>query len=179
MAKPVTYTTNHKYEIVPYSPDWPKWYEKESALLRNVFKNSLLDIQHVGSTAIPGMAAKPQLDILIQVQDIIESDMLEEAMQAVGYQAYGNALKQGGRMFSRWDGDVKTVNVHVFQADSPIVQRYISVRDFLLTHPKEAEAYAQLKLDLYKKYPSDYLKYRELKDPYIDALRARISQTEQ
>lgn len=175
MSRPVTYTTNHKYELVPYSPEWPRWYTREAALLRKIFGPLLLDIQHVGSTAIPGMVAKPQLDILIQVVDITQVDICNDAMVAAGYVAYGDALQQHGRLFSRWNNDVKIVNVHIYQPESPAVRGYIGVRDYLIAHPGEAEKYAALKRELYKKYPHDYLKYRELKDPYIDKLKQRIT----
>jgi len=171
----ITYTTNHKYEIAPYAADWPLWYAKEAALLQQIIGEAA-DIQHVGSTAIPGMAAKPQLDILVQVPDITAIDALQQQVEAADYVAYGDALKKGGRLFSRWKAGAKIINVHVFETGSPAVNEYISVRDFLRTHPEEAEKYAAFKLELYKKYPTDYLKYREYKDPYLEQLRSRIPQ---
>ena len=174
MPKPITYTTNHKYHIVEYSPQWPGWFAQEEKVLKGIFGDTALSIEHVGSTAVPGMAAKPQLDILVQMQNASDADAFTEALAAAGYTAYGDALKKGGRLFSRWENGEKVVNLHVYQPESPAVGEYIKVRDYLISHPEEAAAYAALKMELYEKYPDDYLKYREYKDPYIDAMKERI-----
>ena len=173
MTRPIQYT-NHAYEVVGYSPTWPDWYTVEAEVLKQIFEDIALKIDHVGSTSIPGMAAKPQLDILVQVEKIEYADNYTDALRKVGYEPYGDMLHKGGRLFSKWKGKVKVVNLHVYETSSPIVWEYLSVRDYLRTHPQEAEAYASLKIELYKKYPDDYLKYREFKDPYIDALKERI-----
>ncbi|MGB4758953.1 MAG: GrpB family protein [Candidatus Saccharimonadales bacterium] len=171
---PIQYTTNHKYEVVAYSPQWPSQYKDEQAVLKKIFGTIVLDIQHVGSTAIPGMAAKPQLDILIQVQNIDSVDAFNTAMETAGYTPYGDILSKGGRLYSRWKDDTKTVNVHVYQKDSPIIWEYIGTRDYLLAHPQKAAEYARFKIGLYQKYPDDYLKYREYKDGYVEKLQQQI-----
>lgn len=173
MPKPIQYIS-HPYEVAPYSPTWPIWYADEASGLRDIFKDKALDIQHVGSTSIPGMAAKPQLDILLQVRGIKDTDELTETLQEAGYIAYGDMLHKGGRLFSKWKRDTKVINLHVFEASSPIVWEYISVRNYLRTYEQEAKDYAAMKLSLYAKYPTDYLKYREFKDPYIEELKNRI-----
>lgn len=173
MAQPIQYT-NHAYEVVAYSPAWPTWYNGEAGALKDIFGDAALNIDHVGSTSIPDMAAKPQLDILVQVKNIKDADNHNDPLLRAGYKSYGDILHKGGRLFSKWEGKVKTVNLHVYEATSPIVWEYISVRDYLRTHPEEAKAYADLKINLYKEYPTDYLKYREFKDPYIEALIGRI-----
>ena len=173
MSEPIQYIS-HPYEVVPYSDSWPGLFVSEASIIQDVFGDKASDIQHVGSTSISGMSAKPQLDILVQMRNISDADDCRQAMTQAGYVAYGDMLHKGGRLFSRWKGDSKLVNVHVFEATSPIVWEYLAVRDYLRTHKKEAEDYAALKLSLYAKYPTNYLKYRELKDPYIEALKTRI-----
>lgn len=175
MSQPITYTTNHKYRIVPYSPEWPEWFTKEAKTLKDIFGSAALSIDHVGSTAIPGMSAKPQLDILVQMKDAGEADACNEALADAGYKAYGDVLGKGGRLFSRWEHGEKAVNLHVYPPGSPAVGEYINVRDYLISHPIEAKDYAALKMELFQKYPDDYLKYREYKDPYIDAMKGRIT----
>lgn len=176
MSEPIQYLS-HPYEVVPYSTSWPAWFDNEAVILKEIFKDRALDIQHVGSTSIPGMSAKPQLDILLQVQAITEAEDCTEALEKRGYVAYGDMLHKGGRLFSRWKGNEKLINLHVFEASSPIVWEYLSVRDYLRTHEQEAKDYEALKIDLYTKYPTDYLKYREFKDPYIEELKSRIKDT--
>jgi GrpB-like predicted nucleotidyltransferase (UPF0157 family) len=173
MNRPIQYT-NHAYEVVDYLPAWPAWYKDEEKVLKEIFGGSAIRIDHVGSTSVPGMAAKPQLDILIQVEGIESVDGHNDALSQAGYEAYGDMLHKGGRLFSKWRDGTKTVNLHVFETASPIVREYILVRNYLCAHPEEAEAYAALKVDLYKKYPNDYLKYRQFKDPYIAGLLSRI-----
>jgi GrpB-like predicted nucleotidyltransferase (UPF0157 family) len=121
------------------------------------------------------MTAKPQLDILIQMKAIEEADVFNKQMSDAGYIAYGDALGKGGRLFSRWENGAKTVNLHIYQPESPEVWEYTAVRDYLISHPQEAKDYAALKIELHKKYPNDYLKYREFKDPYINDLKKRIT----
>jgi GrpB-like predicted nucleotidyltransferase (UPF0157 family) len=174
MTEPIKYTTNHKYELVDYSTDWPEWFIIESSIIKDIVGDVALGIQHVGSTAIPGMKAKPQLDILMTVKNISDIDAYNEPMKKAGYEVYGDILDKGGRLFSRWNGGTKTVNLHVYQPDSPIVLEYIAVRDYLLANPDEALKYSAFKTDLYNKYPNDYLKYREHKDPYMISLQERI-----
>ena len=174
MSSAITYTTNHKYRIIPYSSEWPRWFTREAALLREIFGDTAIAIEHVGSTAVPGMAAKPQLDILLTVDAIEQADARTDDLKKSGYEAYGDALQKGGRLFSRWENGEKIVNLHVFLADSPVINEYIAMRDFLLAHPQAAKAYAALKLELYKKYPDDYLKYREFKDPFIKEMIGHI-----
>ncbi len=173
MSEPIHYIS-HPYEVIPYSESWPDWYLREASILKDIFNDDAIDIQHVGSTSIPGMAAKPQLDILLQVRNIKVAEDYTKALQKAGYVAYGDMLHKGGRLFSRLKGDTKLINLHVFEATSPIVWEYISVRDYLREHEQEAKEYATFKLSLYAKYPTDYLKYREFKDPYIEELRKRI-----
>jgi GrpB-like predicted nucleotidyltransferase (UPF0157 family) len=175
MTVPIKYTTNHRYELVDYSTDWPEWFIRESMVIKDIVGDVALGIQHVGSTAIPGMKAKPQLDILMTVKNISEIDTYNKPMKEAGYEVYGDILNKGGRLFSRWKEGTKTVNLHVYQPDSQIVWEYIAVRDYLLANPDEALKYSDFKTDLYNKYPDDYLKYRELKDPYMISLQKRIA----
>lgn len=173
MSGPI-YTTNHNYTVVPYSPEWPIWYKKEATLLSEIFADQALSIQHVGSTSIPGMTSKPQLDILVLVEDVAVADALSDRLITEGYTSHGNILNKGGRLFSRWEGNGKTVNLHVYPPESQMVWQFVATRDYLIAHPDEAKAYAELKLELHKRYPHDYLKYREHKDPWLDALHERM-----
>ncbi len=173
MADAIQYS-NHSYRVVTYSPVWPDWYAEEAQRIRKALNNQLLDIQHVGSTSIPGVAAKPQLDILVQVHSITEVDTYNDRLKDMGYEAYGDMLHKCGRLFSKWKNGEKTVNLHFYEISSPIVWEYTAVRDFLRSNPDEAQKYSELKLDLYSKYPEDYLAYRKIKDPYIYNLQERI-----
>lgn len=174
MTGKITYTTNHKYRVVPYLADWPKWYTKEAARLQKIYGDAIHGIEHVGSTSVPGMAAKPQLDILVQMSDISKADAFNNSLQAIGYEAYGDALQKGGRFYSKWEHGEKVVNLHVYQPDAHAVWEYVAVRDYLRGNPQEAKDYAALKIELYKKYPTDYLKYREIKDAYMAEMIKRI-----
>jgi GrpB-like predicted nucleotidyltransferase (UPF0157 family) len=176
IPEPIVYTSNREYELVPFDPTWPEWYQKEAALLSSIFGDKLLSIQHVGSTSIPGMSGKPQLDILATMQNVEDADAFGEKLAEHNYKAYGDVLKKGGRLFSRWDGDAKTANFHIYEPGSPAIQEYLVVRNYMIAHPEVAQEYADLKLELVKKYPSDYLKYREYKDPRLNALKRRIGE---
>lgn len=130
-------------------------------------------IEHVGSTSIPGMAGKPTIDVLITVKDISTVDTLNQKMAELGYKALGEYVAPGGRLFTLEENGDRLVNIHCFPSDHQKTRRFLSLREYLLTHPEELKAYAKLKLDLYRRYPNDYGAYRKEKDAYMKDLDER------
>lgn len=154
-------------KVVPHDPAWAEAFQKEAAALRPVFGDEAVTVHHFGSTSVPGLAAKPTIDVLVEVRRIAAVDALNDAMAASGYEARGEYGLPGRRYFVKNRGPVRTHNVHVFEAGNPEVERHLAFRDYLLQDPDTANAYARLKQDLARKYPMDIESYMNGKDAFV------------
>ena len=154
-------------KVVPSDPAWEEKFEAEAATLRSVLGEKALAIHHVGSTSIPGLAAKPIIDVLVEVRQIEKVDPLNEPMAEKAYEAWGEHGIPGRRFFTKNRGPERRYNVHVFQAGTPEVERHLAFRDYLIHHPETASAYGTLKKDLAEKFPTDIESYINGKDAFI------------
>lgn len=155
-----------RIEVVSYNPDWKKMYQKEVKKIKKVMKNQLVDVQHIGSTAIPGIKAKPVIDILVIVKDIKKVDMYNDDMKRLGYEAMGEyGIKQ--RRFFMKGGNNRTHHIHVFERGNKEVKRHINFRNFLIAHPEEARQYSDLKAELAERYRYDIEEYIKGKSSLI------------
>jgi GrpB-like predicted nucleotidyltransferase (UPF0157 family) len=159
-------------ELVAYDPSWPRLFDEERALLDRVLPmNQILSIEHAGSTAIPGLAAKPIIDIFISVRSIEEArGSLVRPIEGMGY-VYWAENPQKDRMFFVKGmppyGERRTHHVHIFEPMSEFLQRALAFRDYLRERPDEAERYRQLKQELAQRYRSDREAYTRAKDSYV------------
>lgn len=161
------------YTVVPYQESWRDNFETIKNQLLPVFGDQATDIMHVGSTAIIGMSGKPTIDVLVIVNDIADIDALSGVMAELGYVALGEYVAPNSRLFAKEENNERLVNIHCFERSHPHAQEMIVMRDFLQSHPDEAKAYADLKMDLHRRYPNDYKEYRHFKDPYLTKMKAR------
>ncbi|MFB9326665.1 GrpB family protein [Paenibacillus aurantiacus] len=152
-----------KVEVVPPDASWPERYREESAKLQRALEAEIVAMHHIGSTSIPGMHAKPIIDVLVEVRDIEAVDAYNDNMRRLGYQPKGENGIPLRRYFNK-GGAQRTHHVHVFQAGSEHVTRHLAFRDYLTAHPEEAKRYAELKIELARQYPSDMNAYIEGKD---------------
>jgi len=153
--------------VVEYDPSWIENFNKEAALIRQVFGDILVDIHHIGSTSVPGLKAKPVIDMLPVVTDLAKVDQLNDRMIEYGYEPMGE-LGISGRRYFRKGGYNRTHNIHVFQADNyREILRHLAFRDYLRAHPEDAIAYGELKARLAALYPSDIESYMDGKDTFI------------
>ena len=158
--------------VTPYDPAWTRAYEEEAERIRQALDGLLLEIHHIGSTAVPGLAAKPVIDLLPVVRDIEAVDARNPAMEALGYECMGEFGIPGRRYF-RKGGDDRTHQAHVFGADSRRdIRRHLAVRDYLRAHPAAAAAYGRLKAVLAARFPEDIGAYCDGKDALVRALEA-------
>jgi len=161
-------------EVVPYDSAWSAMFSEEDARLRQALGEIILDVHHIGSTAIPGMWAKPTIDMVVVVRDIEEVDDHNESMSAIGYVAMGEYGIPGRRFFVK-GVDRRTHHVHTFQTGSPEIARHILFRDFMIAHPLEAAEYANLKRGLAAHFKSDIDSYCQGKDSFIRDIDARAA----
>lgn len=125
-------------------------------------------LHHIGSTAIPGIPAKPIIDILIEVVDIQALDERTPAIETLGYEAMGEYGIPQRRYFRRDDASGnRTHQVHAFQAGSAEVHRHLAFRDYMIAHRLAARAYGELKQHLADRYPDDVEAYMDGKDAFV------------
>jgi GrpB-like predicted nucleotidyltransferase (UPF0157 family) len=132
--------------IRPHDPRWKDLFAAEAELLRSCLGGAALDIQHIGSTAIPGIVAKPVIDVLVEARSLEDIDAHALAMEEIGYEARGEYGIPGRRYFkkaARASGVGS--HVHVFAPGSEHIARHIRFRDLLLLRPDIAQEYSALK----------------------------------
>ena len=132
--------------VVPYNPHWPKMFLQERDAIADALDTSAIAIHHIGSTSIPGMMAKPLIDIVLEVPDLDSLDAETCAMEQLGYAAMGEFGIPGRRFFRKEnDRAVRTHHVHAFATGDEQIVRHLRFRDFMIAHPEWAKRYAKLK----------------------------------
>jgi len=158
--------------IVAYDPAWAERFREEASRIASVFGGELLSIHHIGSTSIPGMSAKPILDIMPVVRDISKVETFNEGMIQLGYTPMGEYGIAGRRYFVK-GADVRTHHVHSYQPDNPEVKRHLDFRDYLIAYEDEARQYVQLKVRLAKQHRYDIESYTQGKAAFIKGVLAK------
>lgn len=130
--------------IEHYSLEWPKKYEAESEKIKTALGDEIKDIQHIGSTSIPGMIAKPLIDIGVLVDSIDDIDSLVKKLEPLDY-SYKPEMSSPERIFLR-KGDPTEYHVSIACPKHTFWRRQITFRDYLKNHPEYVEEYNALKL---------------------------------
>lgn len=154
-------------QITPYDDRWPSLFDAEKARLQKVFVPRVVEIHHVGSTAVPGLAAKPEIDLLV-VSDQDE-DRIDQGMASLGYER-GKNLSDGHMFYRRNVGGVRTHKVHVCRPGHWQISKMLRFRDMLREDDELRHEYQSLKLELESKNESGIKEYLAQKAPFIDAL---------
>ena len=162
-----------KIEVVPHNPDWNRLFAAEAGRLQQALGEQALAIYHIGSTAIPGIPAKPTVDILLEVGDIQGLDAADPEMIALGYEPRGEYGISGRRYYVKRSAEVHLVHVHAFQSGHPEIRRHLDFIRYLQTHPADAREYGELKAQLAQKFPYDSERYTEGKSELIQELDRR------
>ena len=156
--------------IVPYDPDWPARFEAEAAVLRHGLAPWLVGpVEHIGSTAVPGLAAKPVIDIMAGVQTLEASRPAIAAATDLGY-CYWPYQADREHWFCKPSTAHRTHHLHLIPIGSPQWLRAIAFRDYLRADPTTAGEYAALKQRLAREHHLDREAYTEAKRPFIDRI---------
>jgi GrpB-like predicted nucleotidyltransferase (UPF0157 family) len=157
-----------KIEVVDYDPAWPAIYREEAAAIRRVLGDQVAALEHGGSTSVPGLAAKPIIDMWAALRAPIREDDIQ-AMAALGYEYLGESALPDQDFFVKRASP--SYHLHCYPAGHPEWDRHLAFRDWLRAHPDGAVAYGSLKRDLARRFPADALAYTEAKSDFIlDAL---------
>ncbi|HUV83137.1 MAG TPA: GrpB family protein [archaeon] len=160
--------------IVQYDPAWTKMFEEEAAFLRwKLPQNLVKRIEHFGSTAVPGLSAKPIIDILVEVTSLDETKkQIVPLLEAEGYEYFWRpAFGDDGPPYYAWfikrnSKCKRTHHIHMVEADSELWDR-LYFRDYLRQFPAEAKCYDELKRKLSEEYPNDRTNYTKEKSEFI------------
>ena len=155
--------------IVAYDPTWAARFERERERIAAALGQRALSVEHVGSTAVPGLAAKPIVDVLVTVSDP-EEETVVAALESVGYEL--RVREPGHRMVRT---PARDVHVHVWGADDPEVERVLRFRDRLRGNAADRDSYERLKRELARREWEDMNAYAEAKGSLIEEILGRSS----
>ena len=162
-----------KYSLSEYNQEWVCHFSKIKNLLSEVFRNKALSIEHVGSTSVQGMVAKPTIDVLIIVNKLESFQEQKDMMTKMGYEWGENYIAPNTLVFFKLgEGGEKLENIHVCAIDSQMIQQFTVMRDYLRAHPEKVKMYSDLKRENANLYPEDYPAYREAKAPFLEKLES-------
>ncbi len=166
-----------RIQMVPHNPNWRQEFEREAAQITGTLGSDIAVIMHhMGSTAIPGIYAKPVLDLLLVVRSVDALDEKQSEMEALGYEARGEYGIPGRRFYRRdnSEGD-RTHQIHAFEAGSPQIARHLAFRDYMIARPDTAQEYSILKRRLAAEHPNDIEAYMDGKDAFIQEIDRRTA----
>jgi GrpB-like predicted nucleotidyltransferase (UPF0157 family) len=167
-----------KVVVDDYNPMWPVWYSTESAAIREALGRAARRIEHAGSTAVPGLAAKPAIDIVLAVTDASDEAAYVPALEAVGYtlRARERAWYEHRFLIRRVDqGAPYDVNLHVFPAElgAPEIERMLAFRDWLRTHEEDRARYERTKRELAQRNWKYIQHYANAKSDIVEEILTR------
>ncbi|MEQ1906431.1 MAG: GrpB family protein [Pirellulaceae bacterium] len=149
-----------------YDPEWPCRFDEEAARLRSIFGGNLIALHHVGSTAVPGLAAKPEIDILVVVNSLESCDHWTAQLHDLGYMR-GKDLSLGHLFYRRNVHGLRTHKIHVCVEGHAQVQAMLRFRDLLIADQHLREQYQTLKFKLERENTNGIGEYLERKEPFI------------
>ena len=167
-------TTKHVV-VLPYDEQWKQDFLLIKDELTSALGQLAMGIEHVGSTSVEGLSAKPIIDIDVVIKDYTVLEEVVSALGAIGYRHEGD-LGIAGREAFKYDSKehLRKHHLYVCPTNSPELKRHITFRDYLRTHPDAVREYSHIKEEGAKRYPYDIARYIEYKSPFIEKIYARI-----
>lgn len=151
-----------------YNPAWALAFEQEKELLIKSLGSKNLKIEHIGSTSVPGLAAKPIIDMVAAVDSFESVQTFVKPLQQIGYEYMPQRMFADRKFFPKGPETCRTHHLNFVLKDDPEQwQRPIAFRDYLKSHPKTRDAYARLKQKLAKEYPDNREAYTKAKARFI------------
>ena len=159
--------------LAEYNPEWPQKAMELGEGLR-VLGSNLVEVHHIGSTSVPGLASKPIIDLMPVVANLAELDRQQPLVETLGYRWHGEfGIRERRYCTLSNESGARIAHVHCFEADSPQVSRHIAFRDYLRAHPQAAVAYENEKRRAQKLYPNDSHAYTDEKAIWIQDMEAK------
>lgn len=162
-------------ELCAYNPDWARLYAEERRRIEAALDGALLRVEHIGSTAIPGLSAKPIIDLMVGLRHLDDAAACFEPLARLGYgyiQRYETVLPHR-RFFVKQTGTVRTHNLHMVELDSDFWVEHLLFRDYLRQHPEAARMYENLKRDLAEQFSDSREQYSSAKSDFVASILER------
>lgn len=164
-----------KVEIVSYDENWGEKFELEERKLRKVFSEYAFAIEHVGSTSIPGLSAKPIIDISVGVNNLEEVMQFKDKLEEIGYEYRDKSGKNGERyFFAKGSSDNRTHYLHIIKFNSQEWKKNLFFRDYLRNNYESMKEYEKLKITLSKQFADNRPKYTEAKSKFISDILKKM-----
>ena len=154
-------------ELEDYNSNWKNEYEKEEKLLKEVLKDDIIEIEHVGSTSIPGLKAKPVIDIIVVINSLSDIDKIEEKLKRYDYENRGHQGVDDRFFFAKGKEDARTHYIHFVEPKSKTYYNLTYFKRYLLEHPEYIKKYGDLKQELATIYKDERPKYTNGKNEFI------------
>lgn len=151
-------------EILPYDETWPEQFASEAAKIKNILGENCITVHHIGSTSVPGLAAKPVIDMIPVVKNIANVNI--RGLEAIGYKNKGE-LGVPFRIYMSKGAPQHTHHLHIWEQNNPEIEKHLLFRDYLRANSIARQQYAELKTNLAKQYRNEHHKYTTLKDEFI------------
>lgn len=158
--------------VVPYDLEWPRVFESLRDRLTGALGALAVRIEHVGSTAVPGLCAKPIVDIDVVIASADDSSKAIERLEAIGYTHRGDRGIPGREAFEPPAGPAH--HLYVCADGAAPLREHLTFRDYLRGHPESAEEYGVLKRELAERFVEDRLAYQEGKRSFVESVMARL-----
>jgi GrpB-like predicted nucleotidyltransferase (UPF0157 family) len=155
-----------RIEVVDYDARWPETFERLRSRIWTALKDVALAVEHVGSTSVPGLPAKPIIDISVLVPERSDVQTAISRLATLGYVHRGDLGIEGREAFANPDG-LPAHNLYLCPRDSVALANHLAIRDYLRSHPEAATEYGELKRRLAERFPHDI-------DGYIDGKTAML-----
>jgi len=160
------------FSVVPYDSDWDQWYEQERRALRDRVSSGFLELEHIGSTAVSGLDAKPIIDVMAAVAHIDHCESIVLSLEEYGYIFIETGMPNR-LLFRRRSAEGRIFHLHLVEASTWDSRKERLMRDYLRVHPDAAAAYGRLKKKLAQECAGDSLTYTRRKTDFIQAIMDR------
>jgi len=158
-------------DVVGYDVQWPAQFDAYADRVREALGPACLRIDHIGSTSVPGLAAKPVIDMQVSVADVAAPESYRPGLEGAGFLHRPHPEEPERREFFRPPGP-RAVHVHVVEAGGPEERRQLLHRDYLRAHPEVAMEYGALKQRLARRFRDARQDYQEAKHPFLQSMGA-------
>jgi len=162
-------------QVVPYNPEWAKSFEEEKSKLQKAFSGRLLSIEHVGSTAVPGLAAKPLIDMMAAIPALSQYHEYVEELHKFGYEYMPGRVFDDRVFFPKGPRSKRTHHLNLVEVGSEQWHTTLNFRDYLRDHADKRKEYQELKENLAKLYPNNCEAYTKAKNQFIQDVLTNIA----
>lgn len=158
--------------LVPWSIEWTKEFEREKRKIIGDIGQYIINVHHIGSTAVKGLSAKPIIDIAIEIDHFFDGEKCVVALEGLGYSYKGINVLPERHYFNK--GEPRTHQIHMYQRDNKYLLEQLNFRDYLSNNEQARSEYQQLKLKLSSLHENDKHKYADEKTDFIKSILEKI-----